>query len=93
MESKVRRRFNKTRGDAPVGNRPIDRHFHKPTPRVSKLHRTYISLYPDSVAIALESVEAVGANGEKAGAARSAGKMIRQQRRTCIDCSNVLERR
>jgi len=53
-------------GHVPVGNKPIDRHFHNPTPNVSKLQAIYMSLGPANVARDFESVEAVGANGEKA---------------------------
>lgn len=42
--SKIRTRFrvsNANQSPVPIGSKPIERHFQRPTPNVNKLHRIY----------------------------------------------------
>ena len=89
---------NASQSAVPVGNSPIDRHFHNPNPRVKRLHNRYTTFCRASVVRALGCgacflPAGTGANGAKARESYaeeylSTGDAVRpMERRTIIDCS------
>jgi hypothetical protein len=69
---RTRSRLSKaSQSPVPVGSKPMDLHFHRPTPSVKRLHRKYSSFCASRVENAAES-DLAGAKGLKADSRFSA---------------------